>query len=225
MSVKDVIKNSFLEGLGYSAPSIKTILLCLLVAVLVGIYIFVFYRIIVEEGFYSAHFGLSLILITIITAGIILTIQSSVIVSLGMVGALSIVRFRTAIKDPLDLIFLFWAISAGIIAGTGMVGLIIVTSVIISVIFIIFRLIPRKKKNRIFLSVTGEQNIEMNLIKECLSKADKTYRVQSRNLSKAGLSLVVEMKTDDPDALIQSINEISGVQSISVVSGAENTTL
>ena len=111
------------------------------------------------------------------------------------------------------------------IPGTGMVGLIIVTSVIISVIFIIFRLIPRKKKNRIFLSVTGEQNIEMNLIKECLSKADKTYRVQSRNLSKAGLSLVVEMKTDDPDALIQSINEISGVQSISVVSGAENTML
>ena len=120
MSYKDIFKNSFLNGYASSAIDTKTILIGLGITAVLGIFIFFIYRAITRKTFYNKTFNLSLPAMAIITAAIILTIQSNIVLSLGMVGALSIVRFRTAVKDPLDLVFLYWAISIGIICGAGL---------------------------------------------------------------------------------------------------------
>ena len=117
MSFKDVFKKSFLEGFTRYDATPENILIVFAISSFFALYIFFAYRILTRRTFYSKSFNISLPALVLITAGIILTIQSSVVVSLGMVGALSIVRFRTAVKDPMDLVFLFWAISTGIICG------------------------------------------------------------------------------------------------------------
>ena len=115
MSFKDVFKKSFVEGFAASEVSGKAILAGLGFAAVLALYIFFVYRVMTRKTFYSKNFGIALVGVAMTTTALILTMQSSVVISLGMVGALSIVRYRTAIKDPLDLMFLFWSISVGII--------------------------------------------------------------------------------------------------------------
>ena len=120
MKFADIFKKSFLEGYSNVELSSTQIIIALAIACVISLYIFYTYRIMTRRTFYSKNFNISLVAMCLITAAIIITIQSSVVVSLGMVGALSIVRFRTAIKDPMDLVFLFWSISVGIICGAGL---------------------------------------------------------------------------------------------------------
>ena len=129
----NIFKKSFLEG--FSAGDITTgkIVVTLLVTVLLAIYIFVVYYVHSKKTFYNKSFNVSLALIAIITAAIILAMQSNLVISLGMVGALSIVRFRTAIKEPMDLMFLFWSISVGIICGANLYVIAILASLVITI--------------------------------------------------------------------------------------------
>ena len=133
MTFKDIFKKSFLEGFAGSEINLTTIIVALAVASALALYIFLTYRIVTRKTFYSKNFNISLAGITVITAALILTMQSSVVLSLGMVGALSIVRFRTAIKDPMDLMFLFWSISVGIICGAGLAQIAVILSIVVTV--------------------------------------------------------------------------------------------
>ena len=119
MTFMDIFKTSFLQGYSASNLSAKSILVITIITALIAAYIFATYRFINRKSFYNKSFNSSLFALAIITAAIILTIQSNIVVSLGMVCALSIVRFRTAVKDPMDLVFLFWAIAVGIMCGAG----------------------------------------------------------------------------------------------------------
>ena len=119
MTFKDIFKQSFLNGFSGGIDTM-TVLFGLGLACALGLYIFLIYRALTRKTFYSLNFNISLVAMSVITAAIILTIQSNLVISLGMVGALSIVRFRTAIKDPMDLVFLYWAIGVGIICGAGL---------------------------------------------------------------------------------------------------------
>ena len=121
MSFKDIFKKSFLEGFASTEITTLTVVTALGVACLLALYIFFVYRVVTRKTFYSKNFNITLAGVTVITASLILTMQSSVVLSLGMVGALSIVRFRTAIKEPLDIAFLFWSIAVGIVLGAGLV--------------------------------------------------------------------------------------------------------
>ena len=136
MNFNDIFKNSFLSDFSYTMDS-KTIILNLALTALFAVYIFFVYRSITRKTFYSRNFNISLILMAIITAAIIITIQSNIVLSLGMVGALSIVRFRTAVKDPLDLGFLYWSISVGIICGAGLSVVAAALCLIVTVIILI----------------------------------------------------------------------------------------
>jgi hypothetical protein len=120
MSYSDLFKKSFLEGFAPADITTTTAAVAMLITCALALYIFVVYRVLTRKTFYSKSFNISLAGIALITCAIILTIQSSLVVSLGMVGALSIIRFRTAVKDPMDLMFLFWAIALGIICGVGL---------------------------------------------------------------------------------------------------------
>ena len=122
-----------------------TIVAALAVACVLALYIFFVYRVVTRKTFYSKSFNITLAGITVITASLILTMQSSVVISLGMVGALSIVRFRTAVKDPMDLMFLFWSISVGIICGAGIAQIAVILSVVLTCGILILDHFPAAK--------------------------------------------------------------------------------
>lgn len=216
MSVQDVIKKSFLQGFQNTQISMRALALTLLVAGLLGIYIFFVYRMITANSFYSKSFNVSLILMCVITSAIIITIQSSVVVSLGMVGALSIVRFRTAVKDPLDLIFMFWSISVGIICGAGMLGLAAVLCAGSTVLVLVFYYLPEIRKSMI-LVVNASDNDCADMIYATVKKYDKHYHVKSRNLSQDNVDFLMEIRVKDSEQLLKDIQQVKGVTSVSLV--------
>lgn len=216
MSVQDVIKKSFLQGFQNTELSMRTVALMLLVAGLLGIYIFLVYRLMTSNTFYSKSFNVSLILMCVITAAIIVTIQSSVVVSLGMVGALSIVRFRTAVKDPLDLIFMFWSISVGIICGAGMLGLAAMLCVGVTVLVLVFYHLPELRQSMI-LVVNASDNDCAEEIYAVVRKFDRHYHVKSRNLTKDNVDFLMEVRLKDSEALLSAMNQVKGVTSVSLV--------
>ncbi len=216
MSVQDVLKKSFLQGFQNTDLSMKSVAVLLLVAGLLGIYLFFVYRIMTVNTFYSKSFNVSLIMMCVITTAIIVTIQSSIVVSLGMVGALSIVRFRTAVKEPLDLIFMFWSISIGIICGAGMPGLAVMLSLGGTVLVLVFYRLPEVRRSMI-LVVNAESNKCAETVFQTVAKYDKHYDVKSRNLTESSADFVLEIRLKDYEGLIQEISEIEGVFSVSVV--------
>lgn len=216
MSVQDVIKKSFLQGFQNTSLTMGTVALLLLAAGILGIYLFFVYWFMTENSFYSKSFNVSLILMCVITAAIIVTIQSSVVVSLGMVGALSIVRFRTAVKDPLDLIFMFWSISVGIICGAGMVGLAVMLTLGSTVLVLVFSRLPEARKSML-LVVNAANNDCAEAVFRTVSRYDKHYAVKSRSLTKENVDFLMEVRTRDSEGLLRELNEMEEVLSVSMV--------
>ena len=164
MSFRDIFKKSFLEGFSSTEITSVTVVAALGIAGLLALYIFLVYRIMTRKAFYSKSFNISLVGVTEITAALILTMQSSVVLSLGMVGALSIVRFRTAVKDPLDLMFLFWAISVGIICGAGQALIAVALSVVLTLVIMILNKFPIARAPMIFVVNACDLNSESRII-------------------------------------------------------------
>lgn len=142
MSFSDIIKKSVLNEVSVNDISVQRILIVMTVAILCAAYIFAIYFIYTSKSFYNRNFNITLAGVSIVTTGIVLALQSNFVISLGMVGALSIVRFRTAIKEPLDLLFLFWSISTGIICGAGLFSLAIIIALLISLILFALQMTP-----------------------------------------------------------------------------------
>lgn len=216
MSIQDVIKKSFLQGFQNTNLTMRNVAVLLAAAGVLGIYLFFIYRILTADSFYSKSFNVSLILMSVITTAIIVTIQSSVVVSLGMVGALSIVRFRTAVKEPLDLIFMFWSISIGIICGAGMLGLAVMLTLGSTVLVLVFYRLPEMRKSMI-LVVNAAGNDCAEAIFQIVGKYDKNYSVKSRNLTKENSDFLIEVRLKDREGLLKELNGIEQVLSVSVV--------
>ena len=217
MGFSDILKESFLESYNLTDLTTKDILLAMLMACVIGLYIFLVYRIVTRKAFYSKSFSISLVVLAMITTSIILTIQSSVVVSLGMVGALSIVRFRTAIKDPMDLVFLFWSIGAGIICGVGLFELVVLTSVCVSLVIAALELVPAVRLPMLLIINTSEKSGEKAIL-EVVKNYTKYYRVKSRNITSQGLDMIIELRIKkDSDNLAQEIQALTGVVSASLL--------
>lgn len=214
--VKDIIKKSFVEG--YSAVDIttKTVVIALLITAVLSLYIFFLYRAITRKTFYSKNFNISLVGVALITAAIIITIQSSIVVSLGMVGALSIVRFRTAVKDPLDLMFLFWAISTGIICGAGFAEYAVLLTIIMTIMVFLLNHIPLAKAPMILI-VNAVNDLKEEEIMEVVKKRTAYSGIKSRNLTPTSLDLTIELRTKEDADLIRDIQAIEGVQSVALL--------
>ena len=164
MSFSDIFKKSFLDGFASTDINIYTATAAMMITCVLALYIFVVYRVLTRKTFYSKNFNIALAGIALITSGIILTIQSSIVVSLGMVGALSIVRFRTAIKDPMDLMFLFWSIAVGIICGVGMAEIAIILSIIMTAGILILNHLPVAKAPMILVVNASDLAAEENIM-------------------------------------------------------------
>ncbi len=216
MGFQDVFKKSFLEG--FSSMDITTgkIAATLLVTALLALYIFMIYRLVTRKVFYSKSFNISLAALSLITAAIILAMQSNLVISLGMVGALSIIRFRTAIKDPMDLVFLFWSISIGIICGAGLYEVALVTSVAVTVCILVLDLLPVAKAP-VMLVVNSSRMDGEGAVLEVVGKYAKFYKVKSRNLSKGRLDMVVELRVKDESGLVKETAELEGMISASLI--------
>jgi len=217
MNFNDIFKKSFLEGYASSEITTVTIVTALGIACLLALYIFFVYRVVTRKTFYSKNFNITLAGITVITAALILTMQSSVVLSLGMVGALSIVRFRTAVKDPMDLMFLFWSISVGIICGAGLAQVAVILSVVITMGILILDHMPVAKAPMILVVNTSDLDAE-EAVTAVVKKYTKLLHVKSRNMTADSLDLVMELRTGEGNKLVREIMDVKGVTSASLLS-------
>ena len=216
MSFSDIFKKSFLEGYASTELTTTSIAACLLIAGALGIYIFFAYRFLCRKAFFNKNFSIALIAIAEITAAIILTVQSNVVISLGMVGALSIVRFRTAIKDPLDLIFLFWAISIGIICGAGLAMVALLLTLFVSVLLLIFNALPIAKAPVLLLVSSSNPQAEAAVL-AAAKQFSRAAVVKSRSLTARQLDLIIELRTAREPALTAAVMALEGTISCSIV--------
>ena len=217
MNFKDIFKKSFLEGYAGSEITLVTIVAALAVASALAFYIFLAYRVVTRKTFYSKSFNISLAGITVITSALILTMQSSVVLSLGMVGALSIVRFRTAIKDPMDLMFLFWSISVGIICGAGLAQVAVVLSIVITLGILFLNWFPVAKAPMILVVNANDLDAE-NEILNTVRNFEKHFTVKSRNMTASSLDLIIELRTEKGGELVRETMKLSHVSSASLLS-------
>lgn len=217
MGFSDIFKKSFLDGFSSSDINIYTAAIAMLITCMLALYIFVVYRVLTRKTFYSKSFNISLAGIALITSAIILTIQSSIVVSLGMVGALSIVRFRTAIKDPMDLMFLFWAIAVGIICGVGLAEIAVLMSIMLTVGVIILNHFPVTKAPMILVVNASDISGEEAIIEAVRAYARHPV-VKSRNLTRGTLDLTIELRTAEGSKLVRSVMELDSVDHASLIS-------
>ena len=216
MGFKDVFKKSFLEGFNGMDITTAKIAATLFVTALLALYIFAIYRLVTRKVFYSKNFNIALAAMSLITAAIILAMQSNLVISLGMVGALSIVRFRTAIKDPMDLVFLFWSISIGIICGAGLYEVALVTSVAVTVFILVLDLIPVSRAPMMLVVNSSKMDDEQTVL-DVVGKYAKSYKVKSRNLSKGRLDMVVELRVKDESGLVSEVAALDGMIGASLI--------
>ena len=216
MTFNDIFKSSFLESV--TGFSLSEVLLAMLFAVIVGLFILWVYKKTFTGILYSSGFALTLIGLTLVTTLVIIAVTSNVVLSLGMVGALSIVRFRTAIKEPMEIVFLFWSIAVGIVIGAGMIPLAVLGSVIIGIILLIFA--NRKNVENAYILVLNCENEEAeNTAAELLKNTVKKYRIKSKTVNVDGIELTTELKIkDDKMAFVNQMNKITGVKNATLVS-------
>ena len=214
MSFTDIFQSSFLQNV--TAVSVFDMVVALVLAFCIGVFIFFVYRKTYQGVMYSAGFGVTLIALTMITTLVILAVTSNVVLSLGMVGALSIVRFRTAIKDPLDIAYLFWSLAAGIVLAAGMIPLAVFGSLFIGIVMILFT--NRKTFTRPYIAViTCTPDAEEAAAEQLYGNADKCS-LKSKTVRKDCLEMTYEirLKSDDTQ-FISDLSDISGVQSAVLV--------
>lgn len=216
MTFSDIFKSGFLENV--SAISTFDMILTIVLSFCVGLFIFLIYKKTYRGVMYSAGFGTTLIALTMTTAIVVLAVTSNVVLSLGMVGALSIVRFRTAIKDPLDIAFLFWAIGVGIILAAGLIPLAIIGSVCIGVILLIF--VNKGTNTHPYMVVINctDHDAEVRAT-EFLAKNVTKTTIKSKSAVKGAIELSIEtrLKEDNTD-FVNILSEMPGVNSAVIVS-------
>ncbi len=214
MGFNDIIKKSVLDVFSTPNFSTKQALLSLGICFLLSVYIYFVYRFITRMTFYDKNFNVSMAVISVIVAGIILAMQSNLIISLGMVGALSIVRFRTAIKEPMDLLFMFWSISTGIICGAGLYELSVLVALVCTLGILLLQIIPIRTCP--YLVIVNIQDKEQEpAILETIHKYSPRYKIDSKNVRPQGMDLIVEVRTKSANQLV---NELSELQSVSTAS-------
>ncbi|MBO6134115.1 MAG: DUF4956 domain-containing protein [Lachnospiraceae bacterium] len=216
MTFNDIFKSSFLDNV--TSVSILDMAVAMILAFGLGLFIFYIYKKTYSGVMYSSSFGVTLIALTMITTLVILAVTSNVVLSLGMVGALSIVRFRTAIKEPLDIAFLFWSIAAGIVLAAGLIPLAVFGSVIIGLILLIFANKRQSADPYIVVIRCDDSKAEQAATGFLTSHCLKTV-VKSKTAQKGSIELTEEVRLkDDNTDFINDIANMDGVQSAVLVS-------
>jgi uncharacterized membrane protein YhiD involved in acid resistance len=216
-SFNDIIRKNFLEMSTYTPNTIFEILFCFVIALLIGLLIFYIYKKVFRGVVYSHSYNVSLVMMCLTTAFIIKTISSNVVLSLGMVGALSIVRFRTALKDPMDIVFMFWAIGAGITAGAGIYPICVIGSIFIGIVLVVMLKQPSHNNSDYLLIIHYHQEKVSDAVKKSIGNLK--YSVKSKTVTPNNIEWIVQLKLKgDNTAFVNDISVIEGVDDVSLVS-------
>lgn len=217
MSVKDVIKGKVYEGIaGGTGISFGEILLILGLACIIGIYIFFVYKFMSKAAFYSKDLNITIAGMVVVVAAIMIAMQSSLIVSLGMVGALSIIRFRNAVKNPLDLLYLFWGVSSGILCGVGLSILVVILAIIMTVLIMFLSFVPNIKSSS--LLVLRGTEADWKSVKELIKKECSYYKEKSESITKTETEVIIEIECKNKDILMDTLRKIDGLNQINLLS-------
>ena len=223
MTFQDIFKSGFLENV--SAVSLLDMALALVLAFGLGLFIFFIYKKTYAGVMYSSNFGVTLIALTMITTLVILAVTSNVVLSLGMVGALSIVRFRTAIKDPLDIVFLFWAIGVGIVLGAGPAGgiamylLAIIGSLLIGLILYVFVNVKSIGGAAYIVVVECKDDNAEKKAEEIVKAGSKSCAVKSKTVARGYIEVSYEVRlTGDDTAFVNEVSSAEGIDKAVLVS-------
>lgn len=210
MSFQDIFKSSFYDNI--TTFSLLDTAIALVLAIAIGMFIYAIYRKNFQGVMYSESFGISLVVMCMITTLVLLAVTSNVVLSLGMVGALSIVRFRTAIKEPMDVCYLFWAIGAGIVLGAGMIPLAVFGSLLIGILLLI--LVNRKQNDNpyIFIVNCQDDNIEQQVYGN-MEKYVKRHVIKSKTVSSSGVEITMEVRLKEMST--EFVNKIASMQGVS----------
>ncbi len=215
MSFVDIIKNSVISEFT-GTISIDKIALSLLTAFVIGIFIIYIYKKTYTGVVYSKSFALCIMLLSMVTALIIRTINSNLALSLGMVGALSIVRFRTAVKEPVDTAFMFWGITAGIMAGAGLYLIAIISSIALGLLYYVSYILGFKGNSQYLIILKYDTDIDSK-IEKMLSNIPK-HKIKSKSICKDKVELSFEIATKDHLKIMNAFNDINGVDSVNLIS-------
>ncbi|MCI2778941.1 DUF4956 domain-containing protein [Clostridium perfringens] len=217
VNFSDIFKSSFVDKM--TSISFLDMFIAMILSFAVGLFIMQVYKKTFNGVMYSSTFAMSLLALTLITTLIILGVTSNVVLSLGMVGALSIVRFRSAIKEPMDIAFLFWSISEGIVLGAGLIPLAILGAVFIGIVMVLF---ANKKTtdNPYILVVNCKNDISENSVLNILSKNVNKYCVKSKTISPSnGIEMTIEVKLNNiTTSFVNEVSKIEGVSNAVLVS-------
>ena len=216
MTFNDIFKSSFLENV--TEFSILDTLIGLGFALVIGLFIFVIYKKTLTGVLYSNGFALTLVGLSLVTTLVIMAVTSNVVLSLGMVGALSIVRFRTAIKEPVEIVFLFWSLAVGIVIGAGMLPLAVIGSAIIGLILLLFA--NRKVRHNPYILVLScaDEGAETAAL-ELLGRNTAHWQVKSKTVTASGIELTAELRARDAStAFVNEISRLPGVGNATLVS-------
>ncbi len=213
----DIFKSGFLRQAG-STLSIMDVFLTIGVTFLLSLFIFIIYKKTFQGILYTRSFNVSLVILSLVTSLVIMAISSNIVLSLGMVGALSIVRFRTAIKDPMDIVFMFWAISVGILSGAGLFLIAISGSFFIGVILLLFaRVVPLDKPYLLVVSLAS--SLAEPQVMDLTKKAVRRYSLKSKTVSPTSVELTLEFRlTRSIASFVTKISELPGINSAILVS-------
>lgn len=216
MSFSDVFKSSFLQSV--TEFSVVDTFIGLLFALVIGLFILLIYRKVFAGIMYSTGFAMSLVGLTLVTTLVIMAVTSNVVLSLGMVGALSIVRFRTAIKEPMEIVFLFWSLAVGIVVGAGIIPLAVIGSLIIGIILVLFARYKFDKTPYILIVNCEDEEAEKNAVSLVGSSVDK-YIVKSKTVNKAGIEITMEVRVKNSDTgFVNRVNDVKGISGATLVS-------
>lgn len=218
MSIKDVIKSSVYQSLGGGTDlSVKVILFALASACILGLYIFAVYKHSSKAAFYSKDLNITIAGMPIVIAGIMIAMQSNLLVSLGMVGALSIVRFRTAVRNPLDLLYLFWSISVGIICGVNLQILALLLCIIMTILILTLQLLPASKASAVLVLRTTAKDTDWACVKETICLYAGNVKEKSRSYQSGETEAIYELRVKDEAALLEALNGYGKLSQISLL--------
>ncbi len=216
MTFNDIFKSSFLESV--TEFSAVDTLIGMMFALVMGLFIFVVYKKTFNGVMYSTGFAMTLVGLSLVTTLVIMAVTSNVVLSLGMVGALSIVRFRAAIKEPMEIVYLFWAIAVGIVIGAGMIPLAVIGSVIIGLILMVFAN-RRIHDNPYILIFNCLNEVAEETAVLMTQKAVERFVVKSKTVNGAGIEVTAEIRMKDAEtSFVNRLNDIEGVNDVTLVS-------
>ena len=215
INFSDIFKNNFLDNFTNSI-SLSSVITTMIVALVFSFIIYFVYKFTCDNVIYSKKFNVTMALMTMVTAAIIMSMQANVVVSLGMVGALSIVRFRTAIKEPKDLLFLFWAIANGIIIGAGIYSIAFVLAIILTIALLVFERLPGNKIPYLLVATLDNLDAEEKITK-VLEENKIKYRVKSKNVSSNSTDVIYELSNNKIEELIKDISKDKSIKSLNLI--------